>query len=249
MHTNSLKPVTHLAVWSGPRNISTAMMRSFGNRPSTKVVDEPFYAHYLLKRPRVAHPGRDEVIASQERDPRRVADELIAPLPTGVKLYYQKHMCQHMIEGVPTDWLDGVAHVFLIRDPRDVVRSWAKVVNEMTLDEIGLPKQVELFRQAWSTTGRVPAVIDSDDVLADPGGVLRKLCERLGIAFDERMLRWEPGPRDYDGVWGKYWYDNVNNSTGFARRTAKSEAVDGRFNVLIAEARVLYDELARHRIR
>ncbi len=239
----------HLAMWSGPRNISTAMMRSFGNRPNTKVVDEPFYAHYLLNRPDVSHPGRDEVIAHHETDARMVADELVAPLPEGVELYYQKHMCQHMIEGVPLDWLDRVTHVFLIRDPRDVVRSWAKVVERVTLEEIGLPKQVELFRQVQADTGSVPAVIDSDNVLADPRGVLSKLCERIGLAFDERMLHWEPGPRDYDGIWAKHWYDNVNRSTGFERRTPKSDPVDPRYEPLIEEAQTLYDELAVHRIQ
>lgn len=239
-------------MWSGPRNISTAMMRAFGNRPNTKVVDEPFYAHYLLHRPGVDHPGREEVIAHHQADARLVADGLVAPLPRGpegVELYYQKHMCQHMIEGVPADWLDKVTHVFLIRDPRDVVRSWSKVVKDVTLEQIGLPKQAELFRRAWDKTGCVPAVIDSDDVLADPEGVLRKLCERLGLAFDGRMLCWEPGPRAYDGVWAKHWYGNVYRSTGFARRTPKSEPVDPRFEGLITEARGLYDELARHRIR
>ena len=225
------------------------MMRSFGNRPGTKVVDEPFYAHYLLNRPNVMHPGRDEIIAHYETDPRKVADELVAPLPEAITLYYQKHMCQHMIEGVPVDWLSKVTNVFLIRDPRDVVRSWSKVVENVTLDEIGLPKQVELFRQVREETGQIPAVIDSDDVLTDPRSVLSQLCEWIGLTFDDHMLHWAPGPRDYDGIWAPYWYDNVNKSTGFARRTPKTDPVDPRYEPLIERAQMLYDELAQHRLQ
>ncbi len=240
--------VSHLAMWSGPRNISTAMMRSFGNRPATKVVDEPFYAHYLLKRPHITHPGREEIINHYENDPRKVADELVAPLPDGIELYYQKHMCQHMIENVPLDWLDKATHVFLIRDPRDVVRSWVKVVPDLTLEETGLPKQVELFRMVQEQTGRIPAVIDTDDVLDNPRNVLSKLCDYIGLPFTERMLNWEPGSKPYDGIWAKHWYDNVNASTGFARRTEKSEPVNPQYEPLIEQAESLYQILANHRI-
>ncbi len=242
-------PVTHLAMWSGPRNLSTAMMRSFGNRPRTIVADEPFYAHYLRQNPGLDHPGRDEVITQHETDPAKVAESLTAPLPPDIDLHYQKHMCHHMIAGVPTAWMDRVRHVFLIRDPRDVVRSFAKVMPEVTLDEIGLPRQRELFREAADRTGTTPAVIDSDDVLADPRGVLTKLCEHVGLPFDEGMLNWPPGPRDSDGVWAKHWYAGVHQSTGFARRTEKTDTVPTRYEPLIESAQPLYQELAQHRIR
>ncbi len=241
--------VTHLAMWSGPRNISTAMMRSFGNRPNTLVTDEPFYAHYLLQRPELDHPGRDEVIAGQENDPAKVAEAMTQPLPDGVELHYQKHMGQHMIEGVPTDWLAGLTHVFLIRDPRDVVRSFAKVFPEVSVEMIGLPGQVELFRTIKQMTGQTPAVIDSDDVLADPEGVLKALCARLGLAWTDRMLHWPAGPRDTDGVWAPHWYANVNRSTGFDRRTPKTDPVDPRYEPVIEKAQPMYDELAQHRVR
>lgn len=234
-------------MWSGPRNLSTAMMRSFGSRPRTTVTDEPFYAHYLLQRPGLDHPGRDEVIHHHETDPQRVSDSLVAPLPADIVLHYQKHMCHHMIPGVPTDWFAKVSHVFLIRDPRDVVRSFAKVMPEVTLEEIGLPRQLELFNLVREQTGRTPAVIDSDDVLANPRQVLSRLCERIGLPFSERMLHWEPGPRVSDGVWAKHWYDGVNQSTGFARRTQKNESVEPRHETLITQAQSLYEELAQHK--
>ena len=238
-------------MWSGPRNISTAMMRSFGNRPATKVVDEPFYAHYLLKRPHIAHPDREKIIDYYETDSRKIIDELTAPLPEGIKLYYQKHMCQHMLDDnppIPLDWLDKVTNVFLIRDPRDVVRSWVKVVPDLTLEETGLPKQVELFRMVQKQTGRIPAVIDTDDVLDDPLNVLSKLCEYINLPFSERMLKWERGPKPYDGIWAPHWYNNVNASTTFARRTPKTEPVNPQYEPLIEQAESLYQILADHRI-
>lgn len=238
----------YLAMWSGPRNISTAMMRSFGNRPGTRVVDEPFYAHYLLKRPDVDHPGRDEIIQSHETDPQHVIQSLIKPLAEGIQLCYQKHMCKHMIEGVPLDWMNQCTHVFLIRDPKDVVRSFSRVVPDVSQEDIGLVQQHEMFRKAQEASGEVPLVVDSDDILLDPRGVLEKVCDRLNLEFMDSMLHWERGPRPYDGVWARYWYDNVNASTGFARRTLKNQPVDPRYNDLIAESRILYQELASHRL-
>ena len=225
------------------------MMRSFGNRANTVVVDEPFYAYYLDSLPDIDHPGREEVIASGETDPAKVIDSLLAPLPQGIDLYYQKHMCQHMLDAVPLDWLEGLTHVFLIRDPRDVIRSFAKVMPELSLAAIGLPRQVELYERVHRLTGVAPAVIDTDDVLADPETVLGKLCARIGLEFTERMLAWEPGPRPADGVWAKHWYANVNASTGFARRTAKNDPVPEAYDALIAEAQPLYAKMAAQRIR
>lgn len=236
-------------MWSGPRNISTALMRSFGNRPNTFVVDEPFYAHYLLANPHIDHPGRDEIIRHHDTDPQRVIAELTKPLPGDIDLYYQKHMCQHMIEGVSIEWLSLATHVFLIRNPRDVIRSFAKVMPDVKLEDIGLARQLDLYNRVRDQSGQTPVVIDSDDVLERPEAVLRQLCDRVGLEFSDKMLSWTPGPREYDGVWAKYWYSGVNDSTKFERRTPTTDPVPTRLEGLVEEAMPYYEKLARQRVR
>ena len=212
-----------IAMWSGPRNISTAMMRAWENRPDTAVIDEPFYAHYLATTGS-DHPGRDEIIAAYETDWRRVVDQLTGPVPGGKPVFYQKHMTHHMLPGMDEDWLAGVANVFLIRDPRAVIASYARKRGIVTLDDIGLSRQWELFETVRNRSGTVPPVIDAADVLADPARVLSRLCDTLGVEFDERMLTWPAGPRPTDGIWAKYWYHAVERSSGF--QPQESAAVD-----------------------
>jgi hypothetical protein len=236
-----------IAMWSGPRNISTAMMRSWGSRADTVVLDEPFYAVYL-DRTDVAHPGRDEVLARHERDPRRVIESLLAPLPEGVTVHYQKQMTHHMLPSIDRSWLPRVTSCFLIRDPADMITSYVKLVPEPTLRDLGLREQAEIFEQVRELTGETPPVIDSRDVLLDPRGALTALCGRLGVPFDEAMLAWEPGRRDTDGVWAKHWYDRVEASSGFAPYRPKEETVPARLADLHARCREYYDALAAHRI-
>ena len=190
-----------IAMWSGPRNISTAMMRAFENRPDTAVSDEPFYAAYLASTGLI-HPQRDEILASQPRDWRAVVAEITGPVPGGRSVWYQKHMTHHMLRGVGRDWIDGFENAFLIRAPEPVLASYVARRTEVTLDDIGLPQQAELFDRVADRTGRAPAVIESRDVLGDPGHVLGALCARLGIDLDPHMLAWPAGRRDSDGVWG-----------------------------------------------
>lgn len=235
-------------MWSGPRNISTAMMRSFGNRSDTVVVDEPLYAHYLAAT-RADHPGREEVIAAGETDWRKVAARLTGPIPGGRAVWYQKHMGQHLLPGIDRGWIAGLTNCFLIREPREVITSFVKVVRKPTAAELGLPQQVELFEAERARTGRVPAVVDSRDVLEEPRGVLTKLCEAVGIGFEESMLRWAAGPRETDGVWAPYWYASVESSTGFGGYTPKEERVPDELMGVYEECRVLYDRLAEHRVR
>ena len=199
-----------IAMWSGPRTISTAMMRSFGNRPDTAVVDEPLYAAYL-RATGLDHPGREEILASQDDDWRRVTAALVGPVPGGHAVYYQKHMTHHLLPQTGRDWLGGVTNAFLVRDPAGVVASYAKVRGEPTLEDLGYPQQVEIFRACADLTGTAPPVVDADDLLADPRAVLLALCARLGIDFDERMLSWPPGPRPTDGVWARHWYASVGH--------------------------------------
>jgi hypothetical protein len=215
-----------IALWSGPRNISTALMRSFGSRSDTAVVDEPLYAFYLARTGR-AHPGRDEIIAGGETDWRAVARFLTGPVPGGAAVFYQKHMAHHLLPEVGREWLWQLRHAFLIRDPREMLLSLARVTPDPELADTGLPQQVELFREVERRTGRSPAVIDARDVLQDPEALLRALCARLELDFQPAMLRWEPGPRATDGIWARHWYSEVERTTGFGRWQARAGRLSG----------------------
>ena len=232
---------TRVAMWSGPRNISTAMMRSFGSRADTVVVDEPLYAHYLAVTG-IDHPGRDAILASQPTGWPDVAAALTGPLPGEPAVFYQKHMTHHLLPEIGRDWLGGLTHAFLIRDPAHVVASYARVRGEPTLDDLGFPQQLEIFRTFGGP------VVDSADVLKDPAGTLRRLCAALGLAFDPAMLSWAPGPRAADGVWAPHWYAAVHASTGFAPYDPRPVEVPDRLRPLVEAAQPYYDELAAHRL-
>ncbi len=229
-------------MWSGPRNVSTALMRSFGARRDTLVADEPLYAYYL-NATGLAHPGREEILASQPTGWPAVAAALTGPLPSGVRVHYQKHMAHHLLPAVGREWLGGLRHAYLIREPAQVVASYARVRGEPTLDDLGYPQQVELFRAYGGP------VVDAADLLRDPPGVLDRLCAGLGLAFDPAMLRWPPGRRETDGVWAPHWYAAVEASTGFAPYAPAVPEVPERLRDLVARAEPYYAELAGHRIR
>lgn len=206
-------PVTRVAMWSGPRNISTAMMRAWENRPDTAVVDEPFYAAYLA-RTGIDHPGRDEVIASQPTDFGAVVDGLTAPASDGISVAYAKHMSHHMLPDDDLSWTHAFCNVLLIRDPEQVVASYVRSRETCEPEDIGIPQQARLWEQ-WQRAGLDVPVIDATDFLGDPAAYLRWVCEWLGIDFTDAMLSWPAGPRASDGVWAPYWYDSVHASTGF----------------------------------
>ncbi len=235
-----------IAMWSGPRNISTAMMRSFENRPDCAVVDEPFYAAYLAATG-LEHPMRDEVLASQAQDWRTVARGLVEDEPAAV--FYQKHMTHHMLPDFGVEWMAACRNAFLIRDPAAVLASYVQKRTEVTLEDIGVVRQRELFDREADRLGAAPPVVEGADVLADPRGSLSALCAALGVPFRQEMLRWPAGPRDSDGVWAPAWYEAVERSTGFAapgRATAPPLTDDLR---RIADAaRPHYEALARHRL-
>ena len=234
-------------MWSGPRNISTALMRSFGSRPDTAVCDEPLYAHYLSVRP-VAHPGRDEIVARCETDWRKVAAFLTGPVPGGKAVFYQKHMAHHLLPEVGREWLAELTHAFLIRDPREMLASLARVTPHPGALDTGLPQQLELFRELEARTGRAPPVIDARDVLADPSGVLARLCAALGLEFTPAMLAWEPGLRPTDGIWAAHWYGDVLRSTGFVRRRARAVELPPDLELVHAECVGPYRALHERRI-
>ncbi len=235
-------------MWSGPRNVSTALMRSWGNRPDTAVWDEPFYAHYLTKY-RPDHPGIDEVIAAHETDWRRVVQRVLGPVPGGRAISYQKHMAHHMLPHIDDSWLARVTNAFLIRDPAEVLLSMSKRMGTVTLQDTGFFDQHRLFARVRELTGRVPPVIDAKDIGTDAEGTLRALCAAVGVGFDRAMLAWPPGPRETDGVWAKHWYASVNRSSGFRPWQPRLEPLPEPLKPLLDTLIALYEEMHRQRLQ
>lgn len=240
--------IVRIAMWSGPRNISTAMMRSFGNRSDCHVTDEPLYAHYL-QATGIEHPMREEVIASQSTDWREVVRWLTGPVPNGRPVWYQKHMTHHLLDDIGRDWLDRLVNCFLLRDPRAVLASYANKREHVTTADIGILQQAAIFDEVRERIGVVPPVIDAADVLGDPRAMLTRLCQAVGIAFDERMLSWPPGPRETDGVWAKHWYGNVLESTGFQPPKSSPAELPAELEAIAAECRPAYERMREYALR
>ena len=237
-----------IAMWSGPRNISTAMMRSFGARPDTEVVDEPFYGVYLA-RTGLAHPLAAEVIASQPADWREVVAELLAVRPAAKPICYQKHMTHHMLAEIGRDWMASLRNAFLIRDPAAVLASYVRKRGEVTLADIGIVQQYELFAREADRLGTAPPVLHGDDLLDDPRGALQRLCTALGIDYTDAMLSWPPGRRSTDGVWAPAWYNAVEQSTGFGRPQPESNiSLPAELQRIAEQARPYYERLRLHRL-
>lgn len=234
-------------MWSGPRNISTAMMRSFESRGDTAVTDEPLYAHYL-RETGLDHPMTAEILAHHEADADAVAEWLTGPVPGGRPVWYQKHMAHHLLPSVPRPWLDALTHAFLIREPREMITSLEVKLGTPRLEDTGLPQQVEVFRATRERTGGVPPVFDARDILEDPPRMLALMCEALGIPYTDRMLSWEPGRRSTDGIWASHWYDAVERSTGFGPYRPKDVAVPAALEEVLAACAAPYAELYEHRI-
>ena len=246
---NVLKTARRVAMWSGPRNISTALMRAWGNRPDTIVCDEPLYAYYLKETGYTHHPVYDKILATHETDGRRVVQWLTGPLPEGKQIFYQKQMAHHLLDELPLAWTDELTHAFLIRDPREMLLSLLKVLPDATVAETGLPQQVKLFERVRQQTETVPPVLDAKDVLLDPEGMLQQLCQRIDIPFDECMLRWQPGIHETDGVWAEHWYGNVAESTGFAPYQPRTGELPPRHHQLLSDCQTLYDKLASYKLK
>jgi len=238
----------NIAMWSGPRNISTAMMYSFGSRSDCEVWDEPFYAFALQERGN-DHPLRDEIIATYETRYEAIVARCLAPPPHGSHLFYQKHMTHHMLPGFDRRWILKIANAFLIRDPLRVLASYARKWETVSLRDIGILEQWELFKLLADVKGSPPIVIDADDVLRQPRGALRQLCRALGIDFSETMLSWPPGPKPWDGVWGRHWYNAVHASTGFDRPAdAPPGSLPAELQRIAEEATPVYRRLHAHRL-
>jgi len=235
-----------IAMWSGPRNLSTAMMYAFGNRSDCAVVDEPFYAAYL-KKTGLDHPMRAEILDAQPHDPQQVAASLLGPVPAVRPHFYQKHMAQHMVPGMPRNWMREMANVFLIRHPARVIASYAAKRENPTLDDIGFWQQAELFDEvkAW---GGIPIVIDSHDIRDDPAGMLEKLCDAIDLPFSPHMLNWPKGGHKDDGVWASHWYGAVWNSTGFAGAEGALPEVPEHLQGVLDEAMAFYEEMKMQKL-
>jgi hypothetical protein len=224
-------------------------MRAFENRDDTEVSDEPFYAAFLAASGAI-HPMREEVIASQPNDWREVAEACSGPAPGGSPVWYQKQMCHHMLPGFGLDWLGACTNAFLIRPPEQVLASYLAKRTVVTLDDIGVARQNEIFDRVADLTGSAPVVIEGAAILADPRGALTRLCTALGIPFSEKMLSWPAGRRDSDGVWAPAWYDAVERSTGFTApdRLAVFEDLPDSLKPIAEAARPYYERMARYAI-
>ena len=231
-----------IAMWSGPRNLSTAMMYAFAARGDCSVVDEPFYGAYL-QATGLDHPLRDQVIASQSTDPILVAQQLLGPIPQGQSLFYQKHMTVHMVPRFDRSFMQGLTNVFLIRHPARVVASYAKKREAPTLADIGFVQQARLFDEVASILGRAPLVIDSADIRDNPRQALTRLCAALGVPFKPSMLHWSAGPKPYDGIWAPHWYGAVHRSTGFEEPEGPLPGLSGMFADLAEQALPYYQKL------
>ena len=237
-----------IAMWSGPRNLSTAMMRSFGSRSDTFVSDEPFYGCFLAASG-ADHPMAGAVIAAMDTDWRSVLDALSGPVPDGSPVWYQKHMWHHMTGPIGYDDFAGFSHAFLIREPERMIASYLRKREVATFEDFGLERQAEFFAREADRLGEAPPVVDANDVLANPEGVLSKLCERLGIAWDPAMLSWAPGRRATDGPWAPHWYGAVEASTGFGSPETDAIELPDEAQALAEQCRPYYQQLAEHRIR
>ncbi|MBV8908721.1 MAG: HAD family hydrolase [Sphingomonas sp.] len=237
----------HVAMWSGPRNLSTAMMRSFGSRADTFVSDEPFYGAFL-KDTGADHPMRDEVIAAMDCDWRSVVQTLRGDAPDGSPIWYQKHMWHHMTGRIGYDDFAGFTHAFLIREPERMIASYLRKREAAAFENFGMDRQAEFFEREADRLGHAPPVIDANDVLANTQGVLSRLCDALRIAWDPVMLSWPPGLRDTDGPWAPHWYGAVEASTGFGPPETDDVELPDEARRVAERCRPYYEQLAAHRI-
>lgn len=250
MHTEAANdPATlNIAMWSGPRNISTAMMRSWENRGDCQVVDEPFYAFYLA-RSGLDHPGRKAVLRAQPTQWQQVVDSLFGPSPSPQPLRYFKMMTHHLLPEVERDWFAHCQHLFLIRNPRAVVASYVKSRADISSADIGIHQQAAILREVTALRGNPPLIIDADDFLQQPQAYLQRICERLSVGFSERMLRWPAGPRSSDGVWAPYWYESVYRSTGFGWPSPEPTQLSEAHEAIARECAAAYQAMYQQRLQ
>ena len=238
---------TRIAMWSGPRNISTAMMRSFENRDDAVVIDEPFYAYYLSQTG-LDHPGKEKVLKSQNTNWDYVVSLINGNIPNEKMIWYQKHMAHHIIDDKDIGWVRSFNNFFLIRHPQEVIISYSKRSKISGINDLGFLHQINLFKKIKNITGEYPIVFDAKDILSDPEKYLRKMCEYLKINFSNKMLSWPKGPRKTDGVWSPYWYKNVIKSTSFKPYKSTNEKMSKEYDNLLEECLQHYNYLNSFKI-
>ena len=234
-----------IAMWSGPRNLSTAMMYAFGARNDCAVWDEPFYAAYL-NATGLDHPMRREILGAGLGQARDVIAACTGANPEGKPVFYQKHMTQHMVPGFDRSWITSVKNAFLIRHPARVIASYAEKRENPTLDDIGFRQQAELFDMVCQSAGKAPPVLDSFAIRLDPRAQLTKLCAALEISFQDQMLHWPAGGHRSDGIWASHWYGAVWKSTGFAGAEGGLPDVPAHLVPVLEQALPFYEKMAGH---
>ncbi len=228
-----------ICLWSSPRNISTALMYSFAQRNDTIVIDEPLYAHYL-KITNSDHPGKEEILNAQENDGEKVISEIIAGNYNKPVAFF-KQMTHHLIN-INFDFLHQTKNIIFIRDPKQIIASYAQVRDNVTIQDIGIEMQWQLFN--YLTKNKLHCIVlDSNEILKSPENVLEQLCDALEIIFDEAMLQWPQGEKTYDGVWAKYWYKNVHQSTGFQKQKTSERELPAYLEPLYETCKIYYDKL------
>ena len=235
-------------MWSGPRNISTALMRSFENRSDTYVTDEPYYAYFLTESGE-NHPARKEILNNQSSDWNTVSSMLIGEIPKQKKVWYQKHMAHHIFTHSDLSWTKHVTNLFLIRDPKEVIISYQKRFDLVDHMQLGYNQQVQIMNFVADTTGDFPIVINAKDVLTNPQKILSEICRIMQIDFDERMLYWPAGKRDTDGVWAPHWYSEVEKTTGFQPYSDKNIVLDAKWEDIYYRCMIDYEILNSRSIK
>lgn len=233
-----------ICLWSCPRNVSTALMYSFGSRSDTEITDEVLYGYYLTKS-NVNHPGKNEIIENLECNSQKVINEII--LKPKKKVNFHKLMTHFLID-IDLEFLNKVTNVLFIRDPKEIIHSYNKVIPYPTIDDIGVKKQFELFNYL-NDTGNKVIILDSKDLLTDPEKTLNILCEKINIPFDKNMLHWKRGPKKEDGIWAKYWYKNVHQSSGFNTYQLKEIKLDLKNKKLAENCYMYYNILKENSIK
>ncbi len=225
-------------MWSGPRNLSTALMRSFENREDTKVWDEPFYAYYL-KETKKNHPLANEIINKYETDLDKIINSVTKENDF---IYFQKHMSHHILNKIPINWIKKGVNCFLIRHPKDVLLSYIQKNDLIESNDLGYPAQLRLFNYVKNSNNKI-LVIDAKDLSTNPEIILKKICKKINISFTKRMLNWPKGRRNSDGIWEKIWYKNVKSSTSFNKILNKEYEIPKKYNQIYNECLEIYDQL------
>ena len=236
----------NIAMWSGPRNLSTALMRSFGNRPDCYVTDEPFYAYYL-KHSNINHPMKKKIILNGNTNLKSIIDHITGSVPENKLIWYQKHMAQHNILDFDLNWIHKLQNCFLIRNPKDVIISYETKYPLTSYLQLGYQHQIDLCNILNNISEYI--IIDSDDLLINPKHILKLLCDKLNIVFYNEMLLWPRGSKPYDGIWGKHWYNQVNKSDKFISKKNTKKILPLKYNDIYYQCLDCYQQLYEQRLK